>query len=98
MTLPEMVSDPIPLAVLTLVIVGVVHYQRGLTWTEYTQIHRAKVRLFPILSRFTDVVSFVNQKGGRGDGEYIGVREQSVKAVFKQLVAEGGSPPPDLLN
>jgi len=92
MPLPDAVADPVPLAILTLAIAAVVHYQRGLTWAEYRQIHRAKVRLFPTLARPSVPVSLVNSKGDRSDAEYLVTRKQSVSAVWKQLVAEGGSP------
>jgi len=87
-------ADPVTLAALTLIVAAAVHYQRGLTWSEYRTIHRAKVRLFPILQRIAPggFDSFINVKQGRDDAEYLVTREQSVTAVWKQLVAEGGSP------
>lgn len=94
MALPEQLSGPVAIALVTLAVAAVVHYQRGLTWSEYRQIHRAKVRLFPHLQRVAPggFDSFINAKGYRDDGEYLVTRNQSVRAVFKQLVAEGGSP------
>jgi hypothetical protein len=94
MALPDALADPVPLAILTLAVAAAVHYQRGLTWTEYRQIHRAKVRVFPPLQRLAPggFDSFVNRKGGRDDGEYLVTRTQSVRSVWKQLVSEGGDP------
>lgn len=90
MALPEFLTDPVPMAILTLLIAAIVHYQRGLTWTEYREIHRLKRQAFPLLDRYWD--RFVHRKGGRGDAEFLRTCDQSVPAVFKQLVAEGGSP------
>jgi hypothetical protein len=90
MALPDVFTDPVPLAILTVVLFAIVQYQRTLTWTEYRQIHRLKRRFFPLLDRVWP--RFVHAKGMRDDAEFLTQRNQSVKAVFKQLVAEGGSP------
>jgi len=90
MALPEPFTDPVLLAALALVIAAAVHWQRGLTWSEYRAIHRAKVRLFPLLDRVWP--HFVHGKGGETDPEYLMTRNQSVRSVWKQLVSEGGSP------
>ena len=87
---PELLADPVPLAALTLAIAAAVHLQRGLTWTEYRELHRLKRRAFPVADRVWP--HFVHEKGGRDDAEYLTTRSQSPKAVWKQLVAEGGSP------
>lgn len=87
-------SDPVLLAALTLIIAAAVHYQRGLTWTEYRSIHRLKVRYFPLLQRMDPFgfSKFVHEKRGHTDPEFVTSRNQSVRAVWKQLVAEGFSP------
>jgi len=90
MPLPEFLTDPVPLAVLTLILAAAVHYQRGLTWTEYREIHRLKRRLFPRLDRVWP--HFVHEKGDVDDPEYLTTRPQSPRTVWKQLVSEGASP------
>jgi hypothetical protein len=91
MALPDLLTDPVPLALLTLIIAALLHYQRGLTWSEYRQIHRAKLRFFPLLDRVWP--HFVHDKGtAEADDEYLMTRRQSVRSVWKQLVSEGGHP------
>jgi len=94
MALPDPLQNPAVLAVLTLVMVALLRYQRGLSWHEYRAIHRPKVRLFPILDRLSPggFDSFVNDKGYRDDAEYLTTRDSSVKAVWRRLVDAGGSP------
>ena len=90
MPLPEFLTDPVPLAVLTLVIFGVIQYQRTLSWTEYREIHRLKRRLFPTLDRVWP--HFVHAKGGHDDPEFIATVEDSVQVVFSDFVDAGASP------
>jgi hypothetical protein len=90
MPLPEFLTDPVPLAVLTLVIFAVVQYQRTLSWTEYRQIHRLKRRFFPLLDRVWP--HFVHDKNAVDDPEYLTTRPQKPRTVWKQLVSEGASP------
>lgn len=90
MPLPEPLTDPVPLAILTLVLAAALHYQRGLTWTEYRHIYRLKRRWVPLLDKVWGHA--IHEKSYRDDAEYLLTRKQSVKTVWKQLVAEGGSP------
>lgn len=90
MPLPEFFDDPVVMAALVLALAAAVHYQRGLTWTEYREYHRFKRRFFPLADRVWP--RFVHDKGRTDDAEYVCTVDQSVKSVFKQLVAEGGSP------
>ncbi len=91
MPLPDPLTDPVPLAALTLVIFAVIQYQRTLTWTEYRGLHALKRRYFPVLDRLWPHAVHTKQRL-EDDAEYLLTREQSVKSVWKQLVAEGGSP------
>jgi hypothetical protein len=95
MPLPDPLTDPVVLAVLTLALAGVLRYQRGLSWTEYRAIHRPKARLFPILDRLKPggFSSFINNKRYRSDdAEYLRTDPRAVKQVWKTLVRKGGSP------
>ncbi len=91
MPLPDPLTDPVPLAVLTLLVFGVVQYQRTLTWTEYRGLHALKRRYFPVLDRLWPHAVHTKQRP-KDDAEYLLTREQSVKSVWQQLVSEGGSP------
>jgi len=91
MALPDILTDPVPLAVLTLAIFAVIQYQRTLSWTEYRAIHTLKRRYFPLLDSLWPHATHVKQRPGT-DAEYLTTREQSVKSVWQQLVSEGGSP------
>ncbi len=91
MALPEVFSDPRYYSVLLLAIVLLVQYQRTLSWTEYKQIHKLKVRYFPLIGQFTSLF-LISHKGGRDDAEYIETVDKSVKEVFTQLNKNGGSP------
>jgi hypothetical protein len=94
MALPGPLNDPVIIAVITLVVAAVTRWQMGLSWTEYRQVHRLKRRFFPLLDRVSPggFDSFVNEKGYRDDDEYFRTESRSVKAVWKTLVRQGGSP------
>ncbi len=91
MPLPDPLTDPVPLAVLTLLVFGVVQYQRTLTWTEYRGLHALKRRYFPLLDRLWPHAVHTKHRP-EDDAEYLLTREQSVKSVWQQLVSERGSP------
>jgi len=86
--LPDALTGPVPLAVLTLVIFAAIQYQRTLSWTEYRQIHRLKLRVLPRLGP-----PFVHVKRRpEHDAEYIATRDGAVRAIWRTLVNAGGSP------
>jgi len=91
MALPDLFNDPVIQAVLVLTLFAVTYWQRHLTWPKYKRIHAFKRRTFPLLQRLWP--RFIHTKGNyRNNAEYLTTRSQSVKAVWEQLVAEGGSP------
>lgn len=53
MALPDALATPEALTVLTVVLIAGAHYQRGLTYSEYMTLSRAKVTVFPLLQRIT---------------------------------------------
>lgn len=89
--LPDLFTDPVALAVLTLIVAIVVYWQRTLTWTEYRQFHRIKQRVFPLVDRYTTLF-VVSRKGGHDHPEFVATVEDTVPVVFRELVAAGGSP------
>jgi len=93
MALPDVFSNPLALGALTALIVLAVHYQRGLSWREYRTIHRLKQLTFPILQRRSPggFDSFVNEKGGKDDGEYLVTLNGSLREVTRMLLDGGGS-------
>lgn len=94
MSLAETVfNTPVLLAALTVVVLAVVRYQRGMSWPEYRAVHRLKVRLAVYLDRRTDIgVSLVNAKGlPENDDEFVRHDDRSLKAVATDLVRAGGS-------
>jgi len=91
MSVPDLLYDPVVLAVVTVAVVALMQYQRTLSWTEYRFIHRLKVRLAPWGARNTSFL-LITHKGYRDDAEYLLTREQSVREVWQTLVGAGGSP------
>lgn len=92
---PDALSDPVVLAVVTLAVAAVVVWQRTLKWPEYRRLHALKLRYAPLVDRHTSLF-VLSRKGYRDDPEYLGTREASVRAVWRRLVDAGGSP--HLLN
>jgi len=66
-------------------------YQRSLTWPEYRTAHGIKRWVFPILQRTAPVLSWVNEKGGRDDPEFVVTTADGVRRTTKRLTAAGGS-------
>lgn len=90
--IPGLLAEyPLAAAALTVIMILAVHYQRGLTWTEYRTIHRLKVALFPVLDRRV-WDGFVNQKARRGaDAEYLTTVDAPLREVASRLRDGGGS-------
>ena len=68
---------------------GALAWQRSLSWYEYRTLHGAKRLLFPWLERRFPVVSWVNDKGGRDDAEYLETINFSPREVVRSLRAGG---------
>lgn len=90
MALPDLFTDPVPLAALVLVLFAVIQYQRTLTWAEYRALHRLKVRFLPVLDRVWPHA--VHVKHHREDPEFITTVTRPPKQVWKRLVRDGGTP------
>jgi len=89
-------DNPALTAALAVALILALHYQRGLTWTEYRTLHRLKLALFPTLDRRV-WDGFVNPKGRPGeDAEYLTTVAAPLREVVAQLRDGGGSYP--LLN
>lgn len=72
-------------------------YQRTLRWPEYQALHGLKLRVVPLLERLKGVVVppgllLISRKGYRDDAEYLRTENKSVKEVWTNLIANGGSP------
>jgi len=83
-------SNPELLALVAVVARAALAWQRGLSWSEYRTAHGIKRWVFPVLQRRVPVLSWVNEKGGRSDAEYLGTEADRVRAVAKRLTAAGG--------
>lgn len=90
--LPEALSSPIALALLTLVIATVLYAQRQLTYTEFRQSHRLKKRVFPPLSRITTLFLVSDKKYRSQDAEYVATVSMNARATFKSITDNGLSP------
>lgn len=67
-------------------------WQAELSWPEYRLLHAAKRATFPWLQRLPlGFDSFVNEKGGRDDAEFLTTRAASPRAVVGHLRSVGGS-------
>ena len=91
MTLPELFNDPRYYAVLVVVIVVLLQYQRTLSWTEYKRLHQFKLKVLPAIDRYTNLF-VISRKGGVHDPEFVGETNRTVQESFKHLVKSGGSP------
>ncbi len=88
MSLPDILSNPIAYIALVVIVATAMHYQRGLTWSEYRMLHTAKTIAFPILHRYRPY--FVSPKGYRDESdEYIGTVAMSVKTAARAAQAVG---------
>jgi len=66
--------------------------QRFLSWQSYRRIHRLKVRVLPLVDRYTSLF-VVSNKGAPGDDkEYLTTVAHPPREVFETLTAAGGSP------
>jgi len=84
-----------PVAVLA-VVVAVVLVQRTLGWGAYRRIHRLKLRVLPLVDRYTSLFVISNKAMPDADDEYIMTVDMTVRDTFEALTAAGGSP--HLLN
>jgi len=93
MALPEALTDPVPLAALTLLLYALVRWQTTLTWPEYRTLHGLRRRYFAALDPLGDRLgrSLVNDKGGRDDPEFLATVSGSVKEVAKTFTRGRGS-------
>lgn len=66
-------------------------YQTDLSWPEYRPLHRFKRGVFPLLQRVAPVTSWVNDKGGRDDGEFVRTVDVSVRRAVRDLRDAGAS-------
>ena len=78
------------------VIAAVVVAQRFIGWRTYRRIHRLKIRLLPLVDRYTSLFVVSNKQLPEDDAEYIDTVEPTVRDTFETLTAAGGSP--HLLN
>jgi len=83
-------SNPELLALVAVVARAALAWQRGLSWSEYRTAHGIKRWVFPVLQRRVPVLSWVNEKGGRDDAEFLGTHDADVRAVAGQLTSAGG--------
>lgn len=85
-------SWPVLAVLLGVILRAGLAWQKGLTWPEYRAIHRARRWVFIRLDGRTDGFdSWVNDKGGRGDPEFIATVDMGLKATAKRLKRDGGS-------
>ena len=94
--LPVDISDPRIYAGVLVAVLLILQYQRTLTWPEYRQIHRAKLKAFPVLDTVVRAFLISHKLGPEDDDEYLTTTDKSIKQTWKQLVRSGGSP--HLLN
>lgn len=66
-------------------------WQRQLSWPEYRTAHGLKRWVFPLLQRRAPVISWVNDKGGRTDAEYLDTLDADVRAIAGRLTDAGGN-------
>jgi len=84
MPVPETIAaNPELAAVAGLILRAILAWQSDLSWYEYRTLHGLKRLLFPPLDRVWG--QFVNRKGGRKDGEYLGHSAASPREVVREL-------------
>lgn len=89
--LPDVIAtNPALLGVLLVVVVGVLAYQRTLSWPEYKSLHALKRGVLPIIDRRTSWF-VVSDKGYRDDDEYLGTLPAPVTNVARELSDAGGT-------
>ena len=90
--LPEQLTDPLPLALLTLALLAALQYQRSMGWREYTKWHALKVRFLPLVDRYTTAFVVSDKAAPEDDAEHIATVDGTVRDVWQRLVDAGGSP------
>lgn len=88
---PPILETPTGITAVTIAVVALLYYQRGLGWHDYRMIHKLKVRLAPLVDAYTDYFVLSEKPYRNKSPEYLGTRESGVKGVWWRLV-ESGSP------
>lgn len=82
-------DNPALLLALTVVIILAVHYQRGLTWTEYRTIHRLKTLVFPILDRRVSIRLVSAKNSPDKDREFVRSVARPASATARAIRSVG---------
>ena len=91
-SLPAVFDSPAAYAALLVALGAALVGQRYLGWRRYTELHRLRLAIFPLLDGYEGLF-LVSTKRARDDAEYLGtVDEASVRDVFDRLTDAGGSP------
>lgn len=90
--IPELVlSNPALLAVLTILVLALVAWQRTLTYREYQTVHTVKTLVFRVLDPWASRRGrpLINDKGGRDDAEFLTTWDGTPRDVLTTLKSEG---------
>lgn len=91
-TAVEVLTDrPELLAIAAVVLRALFAAQSRLSWPEYRTAHGLKRWVFPVLQRTAPVLSWVNEKGGRDDREFIATMSDDTRPVALRLDKAGGN-------
>lgn len=96
MVVETIFASPLLVAVLIGVLILAVHFQRGLTYTEYRIVHLLKARLSSVFEqkvRKRFGLSIINDKRYRDDDEFIRTIDKSPREVFKRIRSEKNASP-----
>lgn len=84
--LPALLTDPLPLALLTLALFAAGLYQYTLPWGAYKRIHDLKVRTLPLVDRYTKLFVVSNKDAPDDDAEHIATIDDDVREVWTALI------------
>lgn len=96
MVVETIFASPLLLGALIGAIIIAVHYQRGLTYTEYRTAHLIKVYLFRAVESQAEKrlgARIINDKRFRDDEEFIRTIDRQPRAVFKKIRNEENAYP-----
>ena len=89
---PAVLDNPAAIALVTVIVLALLAYQRTLSWREYRRLHGLKRLLLPTIDRQTNLFVVSSKGTPEADDEYLRTVKMDVADTFRQLVAGGGAP------
>lgn len=89
---PPVLNEPIGMAVVVVLVVAGLYWQKGLGWHDYRTLHRLKVLAAPVVDAHTQYFILSGKAYRNKSPEFLGTRDNSIREVWARLLEGGGSP------